>query len=67
MTRSFERWVIGLEKFSNLDCVEGGAFADLVSDDPKGEGVGEDLVFANTADEAVVFSGRVEGDRVNSV
>lgn len=55
---------LGEEEFGDLDGIEGGSFADLVTDNPEGEGVGEDLIFADATDEAVVLAGGVEGDGV---
>jgi hypothetical protein len=47
-----------------LNSVECGSFLNLISDDPEGESVGEDLIFANPSNEAVVFPGGVEWDWV---
>src|SRR5207244_1858203 len=48
----------------DLGGVEGGAFAQVVGDDPHGEAVGVGKVVADAANEDVVFAGGEEGHRV---
>ena len=49
-----------------MDGIESCSFADLITNDPKGKGIGDHLVFTNATNEAVVLSNGVERDRVEA-
>lgn len=55
------------EKFCDLDGIESGPFADLIADDPEGEGIWDDLVPTNATDEAVVLSDGIKWDGVEAL
>ena len=52
------------EKFGDLHGIEGGAFEELVADDPESEAVLQSAILAEAADGAIVLTGEVERHRV---
>ena len=53
-----------LQALGDLDGVEGGAFEELVADDPEGEAIVEGAIHAEAADGAVVLACDVEGQGI---
>lgn len=49
----------------NLDGIEAAALADIVGDYPEVEAVFNGVVFADAANEGVVLSGSIDGERVH--
>ena len=52
------------EKFGDLHGIEGGAFEELVADDPESEAVFQSAILAEATDGAIVLAGEVERHRV---
>ena len=63
----YPRSTISSKNLGDLHRVEGGTLADLVTDDPEIQGVVENNVFADAADEAIVLAGGVQGHGENLV
>ena len=58
---------MGEEVLGDLDGVEGGAFFDLVADDPECESVVAAEVLADSSDVDGVFAGAVDGHGIDVV
>ena len=61
------RWLqqsVSSQVFGDLHGIEGGAFEELVADDPESEAVLQSAILAEAADGAIVLAGEVERHRV---